>query len=163
MSSREPLRDRAGAPPGLRPELIPGVEVLKVLPAVSHPAILQLEDDAVGNIEVLAVSGRGAALHADHAVVAIRGQVLQLSPEGPSSLLRQLAEVRQGRPATLVVPGHRAPARQVPHSLVHELSERVHIARVERVVSATHGRYVLAASRSPLAPASCTWPTHSRR
>src|SRR5436190_16250216 len=161
MSSREPLRDLAGAPPGLRPELVPGIEVLKVLPAVSHLAILELEDDAVGNVEVLAVSVRGAALHTDHAVLAIRRQVLQLSPEGPSSLLGQLAEVRQGRPATLVVPGHRAPARQVPHSLVHELGERVHIARVERVVSATHGRYVLLCGHRDDSFATETLPNHS--
>src|SRR5436853_2489099 len=97
MSSREPLRDLAGAPPGLRPELVPRVQVLKVLPTVSHPTVLELEDDAVGNIEVLPASVRGAALDADHVVFAICSQVLQLSPEGPSRLLRQLAEVRQGR------------------------------------------------------------------
>src|SRR5436305_14071666 len=103
MSSREPLRDLAGAPPGLRPELVPRVEVLKVLPTVSHPAVLELEDDAVGNIQVLAGSVRGAALDADHARVTIGGQVLQLSPERPSGLLRQLAEVRQCRVAPLVI------------------------------------------------------------
>jgi len=31
------------------PELIPGVEIVEVLPAVDYPAILELEDDAVAN------------------------------------------------------------------------------------------------------------------
>src|SRR5207237_1332648 len=39
----------AFAPAGLGPELVPGVEVLEVLPTVSHLAVLELEDDAVGN------------------------------------------------------------------------------------------------------------------
>src|SRR4051812_5388812 len=113
-----------------------------MLPTVNDAAVLELEDDAVVNVQVLAVSVRGAALNADHTRVANCSHVLQLCPKGPSSLLRELTEVRQGCPGTLVVAGHRAPARQVPHSLVHELSERVHVARVERVVSASHGRYV---------------------
>ena len=41
---------------GLRPELVPGVEVVKVLPTVGNPAVFRLEDDAVANIQVLAVS-----------------------------------------------------------------------------------------------------------
>src|SRR5436190_1921454 len=84
-----------GAPAGLGPEFVPGVEVLEVLPTVSHAAVLELEDDAVGNIEVLAASVRGAALDTDDAVITICSHVLQLGPEGPSGLLRQLAEVRQ--------------------------------------------------------------------
>src|SRR5205085_1530805 len=118
------------APAGLGPELVPGVEVLEVLATVSHLAVLEFEDDAVGNIEVLAVSVRGAALDADHAVITICSHVLQLGPEGPVGLLRQLAEVRQGGAAALVVAGHRAAARQMPHSLIHELGERVHVAGI---------------------------------
>src|SRR5207248_10621730 len=126
MAVVECVRQHSGHPErsrrrGLGPELIPGVEVLEMLPTVSDPAVPELEDDAVGNIEMLAVSVRGAALDADHAVITICSHVLQLGPEGPSSLLRQLAEVRQGRAAALVVAGHWAPARQVPHSLIHEL------------------------------------------
>src|SRR4051794_41170775 len=66
----------AFAPTGLGPELVPGIEVLEVLPTVSHLAVLELEDDAVGNIEVLAVSVRGAALDADDAVITICSHVL---------------------------------------------------------------------------------------
>jgi hypothetical protein len=51
-----------GAPTWLGPELVPGVEVLEVLPAVGHPAVFELEDDAVGDIEVLAVSIRGSSV-----------------------------------------------------------------------------------------------------
>src|SRR4051812_9573574 len=126
----------------LRPELVPGVEVLKVLSAISDLAVLELEDNAAGDIEVLAVSVSGAALDADHAVLAICGHVLQLRPEAPSRFLRQLAEVSQRRAVALVVAGHRAPARQVPHSVIHELVERVHVPRVERPVCALHDRDV---------------------
>src|SRR5437763_5736390 len=133
----------AFAPAGLRPELVPGVEVLEVLPTVSHLAVLEFEDDAVGNVEVLAVSVRGAALDADDAVITICSHVLQLGPEGPFGLLRQPAEVRQGGAAALVVAGHGAPARQVPHSLIHELGERAHVAGIEGFISALHDRYVL--------------------
>src|SRR5437764_4686137 len=145
----------AFAPAGLGPELVPGVEVLEVLPTISHLAVLELEDDAVGNIEVLALSVRGAALDADHAVIAICGHVLQLGPEGSFGLLRQLAEVRQRGAAALVVAGHRAPARQVPHSLIHEVGERVHVAGIERLVSALHDRYVLMRFHDSLLLAVC--------
>src|SRR5436853_7940991 len=93
----------AFAPAGLRPELVPGVEVLEVLPTVSHLAVLELEDDAVGNIEVLAASVRGAALDADDAVITICSHVLQLGPEGRFGLLRPLADVRHARAASLQV------------------------------------------------------------
>src|SRR5207248_5378600 len=91
------------APAGLRPELVPSVEVVKVLPTVSNPAVLELEDNAVANIQVLAVSLCGAALDADHAVVIICKQLLQLGLEGPSRLLPQQGEVGKGRLAALVV------------------------------------------------------------
>src|SRR3954467_6685180 len=91
---------------GLRPELVPGVEVVKVLPTVGNPAVPELEDDRVTDIQMLAVSIRGAALDADHAVFIIAKQVLELCPEGAPRLLRNLAEVREGRIAALVVVGH---------------------------------------------------------
>src|SRR5204863_1696588 len=123
----------------------------EVLPTVNDPAVLELEDDAVVNVQVLAVSVCGAALNANHTGVPHCSHMLQLSPKGPSGLLRELTEVRQGCPGALVIAGHRAPARQVPHGLVHELGERVHIARVERLVGASHDRYVLLCShREPL-------------
>ena len=40
-----------------------------MLATVSHPAVLELEDDAIADIQVLAVSVRRAALEADHAAV----------------------------------------------------------------------------------------------
>jgi hypothetical protein len=48
--------------PLLRPELVPRVEVVKVLPAVDDPAVLQLEDDRVADIQVLSVAIPGTAL-----------------------------------------------------------------------------------------------------
>src|SRR3954447_17808785 len=131
-------------PVGLRPELIPGVEIVKVLPTVGYPAILELEDNRVGNIQVLAVSVSGAPLEADHAVVTIREQVLQLGTEGAPGLLRELAEVRQCRVAPLVVVCVRAPPRQMPdNALVEELGERVDVTRVEGLVGAPHDGHVL--------------------
>src|ERR1700747_2576361 len=108
----ESVRQRSGpsgafAPAGLGPELVPGVEVLEVLPTVSHLAVLELEDDAIGNVKVLAVSVRGAALDAGEQAVTICSHVLQLGPECPSGFLSQLAEVRQGGAGALVVAGHR--------------------------------------------------------
>ena len=60
---------------------------MKVLPPVSDPAVLELEDDAVANLQALAVSLRGAAVDADHAAVIICKQLLQLGLESPSRLL----------------------------------------------------------------------------
>jgi hypothetical protein len=55
-----------------------------VLPTVGDPPVLELEDDAVANIQLLAVSLRAAALDADHAAVIICEQVLlQLGLEVP--------------------------------------------------------------------------------
>src|SRR5205814_9719674 len=92
----------AFATAGLGPELVPGVEVLEVLPTVSHLAVLELEDDAVGNIEVLAASVRGAALDTDDAVITICSHVLQLVSVVPSGLLRYMADVRKGFDSALV-------------------------------------------------------------
>src|SRR5213080_4417590 len=43
----------AFAPAGLGPELVPGVEVLEVLPTVSHLAVLELEDDQLATSRCL--------------------------------------------------------------------------------------------------------------
>ena len=77
-----------------------------MLPTVSHPAVLELENDAVGNIQVLAVALRGAALDADDAVVTICSKRCSSARKVPPVSLRQLAEVGQGGVATLVVVGH---------------------------------------------------------
>src|SRR5439155_5983289 len=131
------------APAGLRPELVPSVEVVKVLPAVGNPAVLELEDDAVADIQVLAVPLRGAALDADHAALVISKQLLQIGLEGAPRLLPQLGEVGKHRVTALIVVSEAAPPRQVPRSaLVEEFDERVHVARVERRVTAPHDRDV---------------------
>src|SRR5438067_10535152 len=114
------------APAGLRPELVPSVEVVKVLPTVNNPAVLEFKDDAVANIQVLAIPVRDAALDPDNAALVIWKRAQQLGPAGAARLLRQLAEVGQGSVAALVIVGHRAPTRQVPHdSLVEDVDERV--------------------------------------
>jgi hypothetical protein len=71
----------------LRPELVPSKEIVEVLPHFNNPAVLEPEDDAVGNVQVLALSLRAAALNADDVVVVICKQVPQFGPEGPSCLL----------------------------------------------------------------------------
>jgi hypothetical protein len=86
-----------------------------MLTAVDHKAVPELEDDAVGDVQVPAVTAPRAALDADDAVVPFCGQVRQLGTERASGLLHDLAEIRQGRVATVLVAGHRAPSRQVPH------------------------------------------------
>jgi len=64
-------RRRIHEPAGLRPELVPRVEVVKVLPTVSNPAVLELKDDAAINIQALAASLRAVVMSADHAPLII--------------------------------------------------------------------------------------------
>ena len=59
------------APTGLRPELVPGVEVAEVLRTLGDPAVLELEDEAAVNSQVLAVSLRAVVMNADHPPVII--------------------------------------------------------------------------------------------
>ena len=40
-----------------------------MLPTVNNPAVLELEDDAAANIQVLAVPLRAVVMNADHAAV----------------------------------------------------------------------------------------------
>ena len=60
---------------GLRPELVPGVEVAIVLPTFGHTAVLELEEETHVNVQVLAVSVGAVALNADHPLVICK-QVL---------------------------------------------------------------------------------------
>src|SRR3954463_2271607 len=83
----------ASAVRGLGPELVPGVEVFEVLAAVGDPAVLELEDDAVVDVQVLAVPVPAAALDADHAARVIRSHLLQFGPERATCLLADPAEV----------------------------------------------------------------------
>ena len=74
-----------------------------MLPTVDDLAVLELEDDAVADIEALAVSLRGAALEPDHAAIIACEQLLQFGLEGAPGLLPDLAEISEGRVAALVV------------------------------------------------------------
>ena len=123
----------------LRPEFVPGVEVAKVLPAVSYPAILKLEDDAAVNFKVLAVSLSAVVMNGDDAAVTISSQVQQLGPESPFGLRSQLAEVGKRGVSAFVVASQRAAPRRVPRrALLEQLDERVHVAGVEGLVTAPH-------------------------
>jgi len=45
------------------------VDVVEVLPAVDHPAVLELEDEAAADVQPLAVSLGGVATNADLSLV----------------------------------------------------------------------------------------------
>ena len=75
------------APTELRPELVPNVKIVKVLPNLNDPTVVEPEHNAVANVKALAVSLPAAALDADHVVVVIGEQVPQLGPERPCGLL----------------------------------------------------------------------------
>jgi hypothetical protein len=64
-----------------------------VLPGLSDPAVLELEDDHGVIFQVLTLSLRGVLLDADHAVAIICKQVLQSRPEGAPCLLPQSGEI----------------------------------------------------------------------
>ena len=55
-----------------------------MLPTVNNPAVLELEDEAAGNIQVLAAPLRAVVMNADHAAIITLEQVLQCGLEGPS-------------------------------------------------------------------------------
>src|SRR5207248_10684228 len=98
------LRRRTRAE-GLRPELVPGVEIAKVLRTLSNPTVLELEDEDAVNRELLAVPLPGVVMNANDTVVIICEHLLQFGPAGPSRPLSQLAEVGESRIAALVVAG----------------------------------------------------------
>ncbi len=53
-----------------------------MLPTVDDLAVLEFEDDAIADVQALAVSLRGTALEADHAAVITCEQLLQLGLDG---------------------------------------------------------------------------------
>ena len=69
------LLSSKASPAGLRPELVPSVEVVKVFPTVDNPALLELEDDAAANVQVLAIPLRAVVMNADHPAVITPEQV----------------------------------------------------------------------------------------
>lgn len=93
---------------GLRPEVVPRVEVTKVLPAIRHTTVLELQDQAAVNLQVLAASLSAVAMKGQHAAITVSSHVPQLRPEGPSGLAPQLTEVRKRRVTPFMVAGQRA-------------------------------------------------------
>ena len=77
----DPKGPSGTSPAMLRPELLPGVEVVEVLPAVGYPAILYFEDEAAGDIQPLAVPRRAVVMNADHAAIVSREHALQCGLE----------------------------------------------------------------------------------
>src|SRR5512144_2503594 len=75
-------------------------------------------------------------MNADHVTLIVRRHGTQFGPEGSSRLLSQLAEVGKGRLAALVVAGEGTSSRCVPRgTLVEDLGKRLHVARVEGLVT----------------------------
>src|SRR5436190_2005646 len=105
-------------PAGLRPEGIPGVEIKEVLLAGYHPAVPDLEDDAAGDIEVLAVALTDIAMHAHHAPLAIREHVAQLRLEAPAGLGAIAAEMGEDSVPALAQAGHRRTSRCLPRGVL---------------------------------------------
>jgi hypothetical protein len=68
-----------------------------VLPTVGNPAVLDLEDDAAANVQVLAVPLSAVVINANHAAVITRKQVLQRGLERASRLSPVPAELGKGR------------------------------------------------------------------
>src|SRR5919204_4644352 len=128
----------------LRPELVPGLEVVEVLTAVHDPAVLELEDGAAVDVQPLAVSLRDVVMDADRAAVLVGEHALQIGPERAARLGRVAAETGEDGLPSDGVAGERAPAGRVPGDVVaEELGERRQIAPVERLVAAADDRSVL--------------------
>src|SRR5919198_3466273 len=105
---------------GLRPELVPGVEVVDVLAAVHDPAVLELEDDTAVDVQVLAVALGDVVMDADHAAVLVGEHALQIGPERAARLGHVAAETGEDSLPSDDVSGERAPAGGVPRDVVAE-------------------------------------------
>jgi hypothetical protein len=124
----------------LRPELIPGVEVVEMFLTVKNATVFELEDKAAVNIQLLAVSRRTVVVDSDHATVGVRKDTLQCGLERSSCLASIPAKLGEDRIAAVVVAGKGTSPRRVPRCiLVEQLGECFHIGRVESSVSALHG------------------------
>jgi hypothetical protein len=112
-----------------------------VLPTVSNPAVLELEDEAVVNIQLLAVPLRGVVMKAYHAAVVTSEQVLQCGLEGSLPSLPHTGRLGQRSPRGPCgrQRGGLAPACATRRSRVEDLGERLHVGRVEGLVTPSHG------------------------
>ena len=85
-----------------------------MLPTVDDPAVLELEDEAAVDIQVLAVSFSAVAMKGEDVAIIVCSQVPQLGPKGPSGLASQLTEVGKRGVTTFMVASQRAAPRRVP-------------------------------------------------
>src|SRR6185295_6871879 len=97
-----------------RPELVPGPKVVDVLAAVHDPAVLELEDGAAVDVQLLAVSLGDGVVDPDHTAVFVGEQTLQIRPEGATRLGHVAAETGEDCLPSDNVPCDRAHARCVP-------------------------------------------------
>jgi hypothetical protein len=114
-----------------------------VLAAVHDPAVLELEDGAAVDVEVLPVALGDAVMDADHPPVLVGEQTLEVGPERPARLGPVAAETGEDGFPSDDVAGERAEAGGVPADVVtEELGECRQIAAVERLVASADDRCV---------------------
>ena len=89
----------------LRPELVPGVKVVEVLPTADNPAVLDLEDDAATHIEAMAVPFPAVMVNACHLAVITLEYLLQRGLERTSRL--RGTHSRASRPSAVLQRGRR--------------------------------------------------------
>jgi hypothetical protein len=127
-------------PAGLRPELVPSSEVVKVLSTAQALSILELENEAAINVQLLAVSLRCVVMNADDAAVVTYRHGLQYSFESSTRLASIPPELGKGGITAFVVASDAASTRRVPRGvLLEDLGERLHVARVEGLVASSDG------------------------
>lgn len=54
---------------GLRPELVPVVEIVEVLPTVHNPTILELKDNAAARVQLLAIPLRDVVMNTHYEAI----------------------------------------------------------------------------------------------
>src|SRR3974390_1660112 len=121
---------------GLRPERVPGVEVVKVFPADQNAAVLEFEDDAAEDVETPAVSLGAVVMNGNHAAIVTFEHIQQVGPEGSAGLAAIAAELSEDRVATPAVAGDGAASGCVPNRVaVEQFGQRGDIGRIEGFVS----------------------------
>ena len=83
----------------LRPERVPVVKVVEVLPAGDHLAVLDLKDDAAIRVEALAVALTAVVMNGHHAAVVTPEHLLQVGLKGAVRLTAIPAELGEDRVA----------------------------------------------------------------
>jgi len=129
-----------------------------VLPAAKKLAVIEFEDEAAVNFKLLAIALRGVVMNTGEAAVVTNSHGLQHHLEGPSCATPIPAELGTGRITALVVAGDGASPRRMPGGvLVEKVGERLEVALIEGLVTASHGFGVFFCSVNGVALLCCGW------